>query len=368
MKKRVILTSNSSWYLYNFRKNTINSLLNSSYEVICIAPIDKYTKILENMGVNFFPLKLNRLSRNPLKEISVIIKLAFYFKKFDPYLIFSFTAKNNIYGSIASFITSRRIINNISGLGSAFIEKGLTQKIIIYLYRMIRNIPLHTFCQNQIDQEFLIKHKMLKSERSSVIPGSGVDINFFSRPLDKIKVSDSVRNFVFVGRLIAEKGIREILVVFSDLIKLFPEMRLNIIGIIDPQNPSSLSRQELESIRELPYINLIEGVDDVRKHLLESDCFILPSYREGLSRATLEAMSMEIPIICSDVPGLNELIDDGVNGYLCKPFSSNSLKDAVLRMINTDARNRYDFGKISRKKVMQNYDEKIVINSLFKFL
>lgn len=368
MTRRIILTSNSSWYLHNFRKNTITSLIDNSYEVICIAPRDKYTATLINMGARFFPLKLDRLSQNPFKEFFLILQLAYYFKKLEPYLIFSFTVKNNIYGSIASFISSRRIINNISGLGSAFIHKGLTQRIIILFYRIIRNIPIHTFCQNQNDQELLIEHGMLKKERTSVIPGSGVDINFYSRPLGTIKTNNKVKNFVFVGRLIGEKGIRELLDAFSDLILAFPEIRLNLVGINDPDNPSSITSQELDLIKRLPYINLIEGVDDVRDYLLKADCFILPSYREGLSRATLEAMSMEVPVICSDVPGLNELINDGENGYLCKPFSSNSLKKAVIKMINTEARQRIHFGKISRKKVIQHYDEKIVINSLYKFL
>jgi glycosyltransferase involved in cell wall biosynthesis len=366
--KVIVLTSNSSWYLLNFRRSTIKYLLEKSYKVICIAPKDEYSSKLIDLGAEFHSININRISMNPIREILVIAKLIIIFVRIKPYLIFSFTIKNNIYGSIASFITRNKIINNVSGLGSVFINNGPIAKLILVLYRILKNVPVHSFCQNKDDYDYLLKNRALNKEKSSIIPGSGVNTSYFKKTLKaKLEKSD-VRNFIFVGRLIGEKGVRELADVFFELYTNNYDVNLTILGINDTSHPSGLSIEEINSLEKMKFIKMLSRVKDIRNYLEKSDCFVLPSYREGLSRATLEAMSMELPIICTNVPGLAELVEDGKNGFLCEPYSRQSLKGAVMRMIATDPISRINFGKKSREIVKKHYDEAIVVNSIKQFL
>jgi len=364
--KKIILCANSSWYLLNFRHSSIKALINAGHEVYCIAPRDHASEKLQKICSKFINIRFNQSSINPLRELYHIRTLYYAFKDINPDTIFNFTIKNNIYGSIVGLLLRRKVVNNITGLGSMMLKPSFTKLIIIMLYKIIKKIPHHTFCQNVDDLNYLIKNKLVIKSKISLIPGSGLDTNFFSS--DAKKMDDKNFVFLFVGRIIRDKGFYELINAFERVLLEYPKIRLKILGEIDSNNPSRVDESYLKEINLNPNIEIYGHQSDVRPFLSEASCFILPSYREGLSRSILEAMSMELPIITTNVPGCKELVQEEKNGILCDPQSSESLETAMLKMINLDDDARMRMGKIGRKIVQDGYDESIVIDAMLKVI
>ena len=181
-------------------------------------------------------------------------------------------------------------------------------------------------------------------------------------------IDDNSFTFLFVGRIIKDKGFFELIEAFKKISVDCPNIKLMILGEIDSKNPSRVNASYIKELSLHPNINIYGHENDVRPFLSKASCFVLPSYREGLSRSILEAMSMELPIITTDVPGCRELVQDKKSGIICKPRSSESLKRAMLKMINLDDDARMRMGKIGRKIVQDGYDESIVIDAMLKVI
>ena len=366
MDKNIVFNANSSWYLFNFRKNSIASLVNDGFKVICIAPEDEYTEKLKEYCTEFISVSFKKSSTNLFHDLMLIIKFSYFFLKIKPKLVFNFTIKNNIYGAIAGYLSKTKVVNNISGLGSSMLLKNYLSFVITFLYKVIKNIPIHTHIQNNDDFKFLKDNNLINSKKASVLPGSGVDIEFF-KPWHDNKEKESF-SFIYVGRLIADKGIIELLdacKVLRDNGKIFC---LNMVLKVDKENPSSLDLSFIEEYENSNYVKIFYNISDVRELIAHSDCFVLPSYREGLSRSALEAMAMAKPLILSNVPGCSELVFEQENGFLCDPRSSKSLARAMINMLDIKHSDRINMGNKSRKIVEDNYDEKIVINKLFELI
>ena len=364
--KKIILCANSSWYLFNFRKSSIKALINKGYEVYSVAPRDHATEKLKEISSKHISFQFNKSSINPLKEFYYITALFRIFKDIKPDAVFNFTIKNNLYGSIVGFLLRLKVINNITGLGSVMLRPSLIKLVIVILYKIIKKIPHHTFCQNLDDLNYLVKKRLVIKSKVSLIPGSGLDTNFFSPNINNI--DDNSFTFLFVGRIIKDKGFFELIEAFKKISVDCPNIKLMILGEIDSKNPSRVNASYIKELSLHPNINIYGHENDVRPFLSKASCFVLPSYREGLSRSILEAMSMELPIITTDVPGCRELVQDKKSGIICKPRSSESLKRAMLKMINLDDDARMRMGKVGRKIVQSGYDEKFVIDAMLKVI
>lgn len=366
MNKNIVFNANSSWYLFNFRKNSIASLVNNGFWVVCMAPEDEYSERLREYCSEFIPINFKKSSTNLFHDLIIIIKFIYFFLKIKPKLVFNFTIKNNIYGAIAGYFSKTKVVNNISGLGSSMLIKNNLSLIIVFLYKVIKNIPIHTHIQNNDDFIFLKDRNLINCNNASVLPGSGVDTEFF-KPRTNYK-KNGLFTFIYIGRLIADKGIIELLDACKDLRKGSKSFCLNMVLKVDKENPSSLDSSFITEYANTNYVNIFYNISDVRDLIANSDCFVLPSYREGLSRSALEAMAMAKPLILSDVPGCSELIIEGENGLLCDPRSSSSLYSMMSKMLKISHNDRIRMGNRSRKIVEDNYDEKIVINKLFELI
>jgi glycosyltransferase involved in cell wall biosynthesis len=360
---KIIFSANSSRYLYNFRRNSIAALMQESHDIYCISPYDQFSEKLTSIGVNYIPIKLSRASINPFKEIQYILSIIKIFKKIRPDLIINFTVKSNLYGSIASIFLRKKpmIINNITGLGSIFIKRNIVSFLINLLYKLIKKRIYLTYFQNQYDLSYFLEKKLVDEERHELLPGSGVDCNHFI-PISKASKHKTFR-FIFVGRLIKDKGIMELIESSKRLSNEF-NFELIILGIVDKDNPTSLSDQELFKISNYSFIKIFFDVLDIRQHLGSADCFVLPSYREGLPRSALEAMSCGLPIILSDAPGCKNLVSNNINGLTCNVRSVNSLYLAQKEMLSKDKQALTIMGKNGRSLVLEKYSETIVIKSL----
>jgi glycosyltransferase involved in cell wall biosynthesis len=365
----IVFSANTSWYLYNFRATSIKAALETGHEVFCLAKKDKHSVALESMGAKFISLPIRKSGMNPVSELKLIFSLFLILKRLSPIVIFNFTVKNNLYGSIASKLLGFKCVNNISGLGTGIISNSVATIFIKTLYKMTKNFPMHTHVQNEDDFEFMMTNNLINKSRASVIPGSGVDLNYFHpKYISSNRKKSKNVIFIYIGRLLKDKGLIELYEAMNSLKNNFQHVHLNILGIVDPDNPSALSSTQILDFRNHPKITLINEVDDIRPYLTNSDCLILPSYREGLPRSVLEAMSMEIPVIASNVPGCSTLVKDGFNGFLFEARSSNSLCATMEKFISINAEERRQLGKNGREMIEKNYSVSIVVQSLIDII
>lgn len=356
---KIIISANSYWNLYNFRLQLIKSLLEKNFLVIAIASKDVYKqKLINETGIKCYDIKLDSMGVNPFKDIILTMNYIKLFYKIMPDFVLSFTIKPNIYGNFAGGLLRVRLINNISGLGTIFIKRTIVSKVGIFLYKLSLRFSSHVFFQNSSDRNLFLKSKLVNNSLSSVIPGSGIDVEYFTFNR-KINRADK---FIFVGRVIGDKGIMEFLESAINILKKYPEKKFIIAGEFNTTNNTSIKKNHLEKYFSNPNIEFLGKVDNIYDYLKISDVFVLPSYREGLSRALLEASSMSLPLITTNVPGCKDILIENYNGFLCEPKSIGSLTTSIEKMINIDENDRIKFGNNARKLVKEKFSIETVIS------
>jgi glycosyltransferase involved in cell wall biosynthesis len=364
-KDIIIFSANTSWYLFNFRASTITEFLNNGFEVLCLSPKDNYSSKLVELGCDWHNISIDNKGLNPLNDFKFFLDLFFFLKKKQPLAVFNFTIKNNIYGALASKILGLYSINNISGLGTAYIRKGLLNKFIKVLYKIAMPLANKIYCQN-IDDYNEIKNLLnVSAEKINLLPGSGVNPERF-HPSLKIADPTKIFTFVFIGRMLRDKGLEELV----RAVKLVNEeiiiCNLVLCGIVDQLNQSAISLSQLEEWGDEPDIFWIGSTQRAEMVLAKYDCLVLPSYREGMPKTILEACSMEMPVIASDVPGCRHIIQDGFNGLLCNPRDAHHLSKILTQMINLSDAERTCMGRNARQIILESFDEKFVVEEALR--
>lgn len=359
--KKICLSANTSWYLYNFRYSIIKKLKTEGFDIICLTPRDQYTeKLITELNVAWYPLKINRCSTNPIREVISIISIIRLYKEIQPDLCIHFTIKNNIYGTIASKFIKSYVINNITGLGTAFLKKNVLYYTASFLYKMILNSSNYVFCQNKNDYDFIKNQLNINTKKIILTPGSGVNLLKFKNSNIRRQNKDEFI-FLFVGRIIKDKGIIELINAFNKIDKSKYSCKLVIAGEIDNGNKSAISRENVLEWTESDYITWLGNVIDMPKLYSSCDCIILPSYREGLSKTLIEAGAMKVPAITTDVPGCRDIINDGINGFLCKVKNTEDLYTKMIKILSLEANQYTELADNARNNVIQNFDENIVL-------
>lgn len=360
MGKKIIISINTSWNIYNFRTSLLNHLINDGYQIFAVAPKDKSSQKLETLGYQYLDLKLNNKGTNPLQDIALIWEYFRVFKKVKPDVVLLYTIKPNIYGNIAAKMLGIPVISNVSGLGTVFLNRGLTSIAAKLLYRCSIRFARKVFFQNKSDFNLFVKRGIVKANKCDLVPGSGIDTKRFS-PQERDKQDDRFI-FTFIARLVKDKGFYEFIEASKQVYQQIPNCRFQILGEYYKDNPTAITEKEMEAILSLDYFEYLGYHDDVFETINMSDCIVLPSYREGLSRVLLEAASMAKPIITTDVPGCREVVTHGWNGFLCNPKSSISLSKQMLKMCNLDKEEKTKMGLRGRAFVIKNYHEQMVID------
>ncbi|MDC0561209.1 glycosyltransferase family 4 protein [Bacteroidia bacterium] len=354
---KIIISTNTTWNIYNFRLSLIQDLLENGHEILAVAPRDGYVDKLEELGVKCYHVNLNPKGTNPITDLNLVYQYSKLFRLIKPDLILSYTIKPNIYGNIAASLLRIPTINNISGLGTIFIKNSIATYIGKFLYKLSLFSSYHVFFQNNDDKSLFTKNKLVTKKRSSVIQGSGVDINRFNFTRTK----NNADKFLFLGRLISDKGIFEYLDAAVTVLEKYPNKEFLLVGEIGSNNKTALTLKELNHyMNNYPQIKYLGKIDNVIDLLQSVDVMILPSYREGLSKSLIEAASMNLPIITTNVPGCKDVVEDGFNGLLCEVRSKFSLEKAILKMIDLKEEDRLQFGLNGRKKVINRFSTDIV--------
>jgi glycosyltransferase involved in cell wall biosynthesis len=372
-KTRIAIVINTSWNIYNFRLGLMSAFSKRGYEVIAIAPKDRYSKKIEDAGFEFHEIDMDNKGTNPLRDLLFILDLYRLYKKTAPDIVLHYTIKPNIYGSIASYLLGIPAINTVTGLGTAFLEDSFGAKMARLLYRLTSRLPKMTLYQNPYDRELFLKLGMTREDRSDIVAGSGIDTDLFS-PRRSVRIDDETIHFLFIARLVTQKGIMEYIEAARKILKemkgnhMMKRASFSILGSFYPGNPSAITREQMETWGRERIVNYLGKSDNVREIMVHFDCIVLPSYREGLSHVLLEAASMKKPIIASDVPGCRDVIEDGINGFLCKPADSESLAKAMKKILSCDTSCLERMGNRGRKLVIERFREELVVEKYLSLI
>lgn len=363
MNKKILIVINSSEYAYKMRLNLAKSIKIKGYRVIFVAPYDKkYTKLIKE-EFEFINLEIDSKGINPMKDLKTIFQLYNIFKEIKPNILLNFTIKPNIYSALIGGVLGIKSINNITGLGTIFIKKSFITNIAKILYKFAFKSNHKVFFQNNEDLNLFLKNKLIKINKTELIPGSGVDLNKFI-PQDRTDNKKFV--FLMIARILKDKGVYEYIEAIKIIKEKYSDVEFQLLGASDSKNNTAISKIEIDNWIKEGLINYLGITDDVPFYISSSNCVVLPSYREGVSRSLLEAAAMEKPLITTDVPGCKEVVDDNKNGFLCKVKDSKDLANKMEIMLNLSENARINMGKEGRNKIIREFDEKFVINKYIK--
>ena len=356
-----MLLANSFWNLHNFRSGIIKFLLNSGYEVIAVAPKDKYLYLLQEIGCQTKTISIDPNGINPIADCWTIIQFLWLLIRDRPKVCMFYTAKPNIYGSLVASILGCAYINNISGLGSAFIQGGWLKKLLIFFYKLALLKSSRVFFQNIDDLDLFLSAGLIKSGLSRLLPGSGVNLSRF-KPRSESCNSNANFSFILIARMLKDKGVNEYIQAASIVHKAFNGVQFKLLGPLGVDNPSAITISEMNKWKLASSIEYLGSSEDVRSFISESTCVVLPSYREGAPKTLLEAAAMGKPIITTDVPGCRDVVQDGVTGLLCEAKSSEDLARKMIKMIQLSVSERQKMGVLGRQLMEQKFDETLVIS------
>ena len=374
-KLNIFVVSNQSYSLINFRLSLMKLLKNNQYKVYALAPDYDETNFqkLNSNQINFINYNLNRSSINPITNFLNFVSLFFLIKKNKPDIVFSYSIKPVIYGSLISYLLKiPKTFSLIEGLGYIFtfnnsnsisnLFKLILKQIVIYMYKISLRFNDKVFFLNRSDISEFQSRKLVSVKQTEFLDGIGLDLDYFSYKMPEL--NNNKITFLFVGRLLREKGVYEYIEAAKQIKKENKNARFMIVGNTD-KNPGSIPLEEIEIWNRQGIIEWVKFARDVRPYLHESSVFVLPSYREGLSRSIQEAMAIGRPIITCDSVGCRETVEVGKNGYLVKVRDSSDL----IKKMNIFIKNRdliKKMGLQSRKMAEQRFDQNYINNVLLK--
>lgn len=357
--KKIAIICNSLVGLMSFRKELLEKLIEKKYNVTVVAPEYKFSKDLKKMGIKFIPVEMESRGTNPIKDLKLILTYKKILKLNKPDIVLTYTIKPNVYGGIVCRILKIPYIVNVTGLGSSVENTGLIQKITLSLYKIGLKNAKCVFFQNSENLEFMLRRKIVKKDYK-LIPGSGVNI-------EKHKVLPYPNNdkitFLFISRIIYEKGIEEYLKAAENIKEKYPNTEFHILGQCDDKK----YKEQISNLENKNIVIYHGQVDDVAKYHKISNCTIHPSfYPEGMSNVLLESCALGRPIITTNRAGCKEIVEDGINGYQIEIKDTNALIQKIEDFINLTHEEKKQMGLEGRKKVEKEFNRKIVINEYVK--
>lgn len=357
--KKVIFNSNNSFVLYNFRKNLIMKYLNLGYTVYCISNFDSYSAKLKQMGCNLININMHEREISIFKDIILLKRYLNIFRHIKPDFIFNFTIKPILIGGFAAALKNIKCINNITGLGRIHNNK-LKSFLVLKALKITKGRKSKFFFQNDEDKNLFINNKVCTQNDSVRIPGSGINLKEYQF---SYKEKISVTRFLFIGRIMIEKGILDLLEAAKELTNSGLNFKLNIFGKFD-ESFEDQKKHFYKVIDDNKNINYYGFTDNVIEKIIESDCVVLPTYyNEGVPRSLIEAAAIGRPLITTNKRGCKDICYDNINGYIIEQKNTSDLLKSMKKIINLD---KFDYSEMCRNGriiVETNFDEKFVISA-----
>ncbi len=362
MSKKILININTAWNLLNFRAGLISELIRLGYEVVAVAPRDEYVSKLELLGCRFVHLEMDNQGTHPVHDLVLLWRYLRLLRTEEPDLCLFYTVKPNVYGSLASTFCGVPFINNVAGLGAVFIEGGWLKWFVSMLYKLAFRNSSKVFFQNKDDLQLFLENKLISRQPTVVLPGSGIDLNrFFPVEVDLDVTRNQPFKFLLIARMLKDKGVVEYVNAAQMLKETGIDAEFCLLGFLDVQNPAAISTEQMKKWTEQGFVRYLGSSNDVRGHIAQAHCIVLPSYREGTPRSLLEAAAMAKPIITTNVVGCKEVVVDGENGLLCEVKNAIDLAYKMKEMLMLSDDDRILMGKKGRLKMEQEFDEQIVI-------
>jgi glycosyltransferase involved in cell wall biosynthesis len=364
-KKKIAVIENGLFSTYTMREGLMQRLLKEGYDVTILTHTNSFVSQVEKTGLHVMNIGSGNL--NPWKVLKYIFNLYSALKKIQPDICLTFSIRPAIWGNFITRDLNIPTITNITGVGPLFTSKNLAYRIARSIYRHALQKTRKVFFQNFDDMNLFLQKKFVRKEIAERVPGSGVDYQKFS-PITNAKTDEENFIFLFIGRLIKDKGIFEFVEAARVIRKKFPNIIFNVIGPFWHQNLKSntITKSDLQNWIVEGIIDYQGEKKDIRKFIAEADCIVLPSYREGTSNILLEAASMEKPIITTNTTGCKETVEDEVTGFLCKVKDAEDLADKMEKMYLLSEEDRKTMGRKGRQKIIKEFDKQIVINAYLK--
>lgn len=329
-----------------------------------MAPADEHTEQLAELGTRIILLKsLSRKGLNPFGDLMLYREFIRIYGEERPDLVFQYTIKPNIYSTLAARRWGIPTIAVVTGLGYAFINKGAVTFMARQLYRLALRSAKWVWFLNRDDFQFFITHRLVDRDKARQIPGEGINCYDTFNP-DVVAAADkdaSTVKFLFIGRLLYDKGVAEYVAAAKRIRKDYPHAEFWMMGYLNVDNPTAVQQVQLDEWVEEGTITYLGAMDDVRPTIAACDCVVLPSYREGMSTTLQESAAMAKPLIASNIAGCKELVDDGVNGLLCEVADVDSLVWCMERILRLTPTERHAMGSNGREKMIKDYSVDRVI-------
>lgn len=357
--KSVLILANHDVGLYNFRAELIERLIREGIDVRFSVPFGEKVILLEQLGAVYHPVELNRRGKNPLQDLRL---LAYYLKlirSVKPCAVLTYTAKPNIYGGLACRMMDVPQLANITGLGSELQQNGGTAKLLRFLYWVGLHKAQRVFFQNETNHWYFLSHGLANASQAAILPGSGVNTERYRLLKGKTFSDTGSARFLYISRIMRDKGIKELLTAAVGIKAQHPETRFELLGFYE----SDEYRSEIESLQNQGIIDAVTFSSDTRIQMRDADCVVLPSYHEGMSNVLLEAAASGIPVITTDIPGCREAVVDGLSGYLCNVKDAEDLQAKMEQFIGLTAEEKAAMGIAGRKLMVERFDRNIVIDA-----
>ncbi len=354
---RVLVAVNYAKSLFSFRREVIEGLVGAGHQVVISAPEEEEARnYFEGIGCKYVATEFDRLSKNPFKDLLLLLKYKAILRREEINVALTFTIKPNVYCGLAARICGVPYLSNITGLGNTFENSGWLQKLALAMYRVGPAKSACVFFQNTSNRDFLL-NKGIKFRKIHLLPGSGVNLEKFSyMPY----IEESPIRFLFVGRMLKEKGIGHLIEAAEIIKNEFPMVEFHLIGGCQEKKYLDILKEKTD--KGIVYWHGEQS--NVRDYIKSSSCLIHPSfYHEGMSNVCLESASCGRPVITTYNPGCRETVDDGVTGLLVKPRDTDDLVAKIRQFLSLTYEQRRQMGIRGREKMEREFDRQIVVKA-----
>ncbi|MCQ2258756.1 MAG: glycosyltransferase family 4 protein [Bacteroidaceae bacterium] len=356
-KKRILFLANHFITLFSFRKEMINRMVEEGHELYLSLPESEENEYFEKLGCKIVPTMIDRRGVNPVKDLKLIRQYKKIIKEVHPDIIFSYTIKPNIYGTMASNGTGKKQVCNITGTGATFLKRSVVSTICEMLYRMSVKKCYKVFFQNTGDRDYFLEHGMVRQDNYAMLPGSGC--NLMQHAFKPLPEGEQI-NFIYIGRVMKLKGIDEYLACAEMTRKKYPQTKFYIAG----WNEEEEYMHKVEEAQKAGWVEYIGFRKDIDQWIEKCHCTILASYGgEGVPNVLLESAATGRVCIASKINGSKDVVDHGVTGYLFEKGNAEDLAAQVEKFILLNPEEKAQMGKAGREKVEREFDREIVVKA-----
>ena len=356
---KILILANFDVGLYQFRRELIEALL-KEHQVLLSLPDGDLIRPLEEMGCRFFDTPMERRGINPVKDLDLFLRYIKLLRQQKPDLVITYTIKPNIYGGLACRLLRIPYAVNITGLGTAFQKQGMLRKLVTFLYRTALKKARVVFFENSGNRQVFLDEGIVAENKTCLLSGAGVNLEHYAYvPYPEAGTT----RFLFVGRVMKEKGVGELFAAMERLNAEGADCCLDVLGGYEENYADTIRNYEQQG-----WLHYHGYVTDVRPFIEKAHCFVLPSYHEGMANTNLECAAMGRPLITSDIPGCKEAVVERESGLLCKPKDPDSLYETMKYFLSLPTNIRAQMGKVGRKHMEDTFDKKKVVAETMKGL